>query len=169
MPTNPMPIPSLLSIANKFKINFLTLYSAITFYANTFTFIKCQSLQNQFSPLIQCHQVLRQYLHFYQVPISSKSIFSPYTMPSCLTPIPSHLSSANQFKINFLLLYTLYNAVASYTNMLTDINSQLIQNEFSPFIFFHKFPFLKKNKITTFFKIRVIYLKLIFIYTTFNN
>ena len=158
-------------------------------------FIKCQSLQNQFSHLIQCHLVLRQYIDVYQVPISSKSIFSHYTTPSGLMPIPSHLSSANQFKINFLLLcnaigsYTntltfikcqsvenqfspvihLIQCRPSYTNMLTDINSQLIQNEFSPLIFFHKFPFLKKNKIRTFFKKRVIYLKLIFIYTTFNN
>ena len=89
-------------------------------------------------------------------------------MLSGLTPIPSCLSSANQFKINFLLLYTLYNTVASYANILRDINSKLIQNEFSPLIFFHKFPFLKKKK-KKFLKKHRIYLKLIIIYTTFNN
>ena len=124
-----MPIPSLLSIANKFKINFLTLYSAITFYTNTLTFINCQSLQNQFSHLIQCHHILRQYIDVYQLPISSKSIFSPYTMPLDLMPTPSHLSSANQFKINFL---PLYNAIRSYTNTLTFIKYQSVQNQFLP-------------------------------------
>ena len=155
-----MPIPSCLSIANKFKINFLTLYSTIAFYANRFTFIKCQSLQNQFSHLIQCHHVLRQYLHVYQVPISSKSIFSHYTTPLGLTPIPSHLSSANQFKINFLPLYNaimsyantfmfisanqfkinflpLYNTIGSYANTFTFIKCQSVQNQFSPIIQCH--------------------------------
>ena len=125
MPTNPRPIPSHLSSANKFKMNFLMLYNAITFYANTFTFIKCQSLQNQFSDVIQHHRVLRQYIHLYQVPISSKSIFSSYPVPSRFMPIPSCLSSANQFKINFLLLY---NAIGSYVNTFTFIKCQSVQH-----------------------------------------
>ena len=95
------PIPSHLSSANQFKIDFFTLYNAVVSYANTFTFIKCQSVENQFSHVIQCHQVLHQYPHIYQVPISSKSIFSHYTMPLGVTPIPSCLiqcqSVQNQF------------------------------------------------------------------------
>ena len=131
MPSGLTPIHSHLSSANQFKINFLPLYNAISSYANTLTFIKCQSVQNQFSPILQCHRVLRKYIDVYQVPISSKSIFSHYTMPSGLTPIPSCLSRANQFKINFLLLY---NEIGSYANTLMFIKCQSVQNQFSPVI-----------------------------------
>ena len=108
------------------KSTFLFSYNASQSYANTFTFIKCQSVQNELSPIIQCHQVLcqylyvyqvpitsksilqpywvlRQYLHVYQVPINLKCIFSHYTTPPGLMPIPLCLSSANHFKINFTM------------------------------------------------------------------
>ena len=129
-----MPILSRLSSVNHFKINFLSLYNTIRTYANTFMFIKCQSLQNQFSRIIQCHSLLRQYLYINQVPITSKSIFSHYTTQLGLTPIPSRLSSVIQFKINFLALY---NAIASYGNTFTFIKCQSVQNQFSRVIQCH--------------------------------
>ena len=101
------------------------------YHANTFTFIKCQSVQNQFPPVIPCQWVLRQYLHVYQVLISSKSIFSHHTMPTGHTPIPSCLSSVNQFKINFL---PSYNTNVLHANTFTFIKCQSVQNQFAPII-----------------------------------
>ena len=111
------------------------LYSAIGSYANTFMFIKCQSVQNKFFHIIQCHQVLCQYLHIYQVEMSSKSIFSHYTALLGLTAISLHLSSGNDFKINFL---TLYSTIGSCANTFMFIKCQSVQNQFSHIIQCHQ-------------------------------